>query len=125
MPPSFLWLLLVGGFTGAVSGMFGIGGGIFVIPAMVWIFGFSQKLATGTSLMMLLPPIGIAAFFQYYRAGHVNVPAALLLIAGFLAGSYLSADYAISLPEIVLKRAFGGLLIVMGIIYIFTARGAG
>ncbi len=122
MPPSFLWFLLVGAFTGAVSGVFGIGGGVFVIPAMVYLFGFSQKMATGTSLMMLLPPIGIAAFYQYYRAGHVSVPAALLLIAGFLAGSYLSAGYAVTLPDVVLKRMFGGLLIVMGAIYILTAR---
>jgi uncharacterized membrane protein YfcA len=114
--------VLVGMFTGAVSGMFGIGGGVFVIPAMVYIFGFSQKTATGTSLAMLLPPIGILAFLQFYRAGHVNVWAAVLLVAGFLAGSWLSAGYAVALPEQVLKRLFGGLLIVMGAIYILTAR---
>jgi uncharacterized membrane protein YfcA len=119
---SFLGFLAIGTVTGAVSGMFGIGGGIFVIPAMVYIYGFSQKMATGTSLGMLLPPIGILAFMQYYRAELVNVPAMLLLIVGFVAGSYLSAGYSIGLPEIVLKRAFGGLMIVMGVIYILTAR---
>ena len=118
MPLSFLGFLAIGGLTGAVSGMFGIGGGVFVIPAMVWIYGFDQKMATGTSLGMLLPPIGIAAFWQYYRADLVNVPAAVLLVAGFLAGSYLSAGYAIGLPSLLLKRAFGGLLIVTGVIYI-------
>ena len=122
MPLSFLGFLLIGAATGAVSGMFGIGGGILVIPAMVYIYGFSQKMATGTSLGMLLPPIGIVAFLQYYRSGLVSVPAALLLVAGFLAGSYLSAGYAIGLPDILLKRAFGGLLIAMGVIYILTAR---
>ncbi len=114
--------LLVGIFTGAVSGMFGIGGGVFVIPAMVYIFGFSQKAATGTSLAMLLPPIGILAFLQFYKTGHVSVPAAILLIAGFFAGSYLSAGYAVALPDLLLKRLFGGLLIVMGAIYILTAH---
>ena len=114
--------LLVGAFAGAVSGMFGIGGGVFVIPAMVYLFGFSQKTATGTSLAMLLPPIGVLAFLQFYRAGYVSVPAALLLIAGFLAGSYLSAAYTVTLPDLLLKRLFGGLLIVMGAIYILTAR---
>ena len=98
------------------------GGGVFVIPAMVYFFGFDQKVATGTSLGMLLPPIGIAAFWQYYRADLVNVPAALLLVVGFLAGSYLSAGYAIGLPSLLLKRAFGGLLIVTGVIYILTAK---
>ena len=123
MAPSFLvGFLLVGTFTGAVSGMFGIGGGVFVIPAMVYFYGFDQKMATGTSLGMLLPPIGIAAFWQFYKADLVNVPAVLLLVAGFVAGSYLSAGYTVGLPQLLLKRAFGGLLIVMGVIYILTAR---
>jgi len=122
VPLSYVGILFVGALVGAVSGMFGIGGGVFVIPAMVYLFGFSQKMATGTSLGMLLPPIGILAFLQFYKAGHVNVAAAFLLIAGFLAGSYLSAGYAINLPDLLLKRLFGGLLIVMGAIYILTAR---
>ncbi len=123
MAPAFLvGFLLVGAFAGAVSGMFGIGGGVFVIPAMVYIFGFTQKTATGTSLGMLLPPIGILAFLQFYKAGHVSVSAMLLLIAGFLVGSYLSAGHAVGLSDILLKRLFGGLLIVMGAIYILTAR---
>jgi uncharacterized membrane protein YfcA len=122
LPLSFIGFLFIGVFTGAVSGMFGIGGGVFVIPAMVYLYGFSQKMATGTSLGMLLPPIGILAFLQFYKAGHVSVPAAVLLIAGFLAGSYLSAGYAVLLPDILLKRLFGGMLIVMGVIYILTAR---
>ena len=122
MPVTFLGFLLVGVVTGAASGMFGIGGGVVVIPAMVYLFGFSQKTAVGTSLGMLLPPIGILAFLQFYKAGHVNVAAALLLIAGFLAGSYLSASYTVALPDLFLKRTFGGLLIVMGVIYILTAR---
>ncbi|MGE5284209.1 MAG: TSUP family transporter [Actinomycetota bacterium] len=122
MPLSYIGFLAIGAFTGAVSGMFGIGGGIFVIPAMVWLYGFDQKLATGTSLGMLLPPIGIAACWQYYKAGLVNIPVVLLLVAGFLAGSYLSAGYTIGLPALMVKRAFGGLMIVMGVIYILTAR---
>ena len=122
MPLSFLGFLGIGAVTGAVSGMFGIGGGIFVIPAMVYFYGFSQKAATGTSHGMLLPPIGILAFWQFYKAELVNVPAALLLIVGFVAGSYLAAGYTIGLPDIIVKRAFGGLMIVMGVIYILTAR---
>lgn len=122
MAISFLGFLLVGIFTGAVSGMFGIGGGVFVIPAMVYLFGFSQKMATGTSLGMLLPPIGILAFLEFYKAGHVHVAASLLLVAGFVAGSYLSASYTVAMPELFLKRAFGGLLVAMGVIYILTAR---
>ena len=122
MPISFLGFLLVGVATGAFAGMFGIGGGVFVIPAMVYLFGFSQKMATGTSLGMLLPPIGILAFLEFYKSGYVNVSAAVLLILGFVAGSWLSASYTVALPDLLLKRAFGGLLIVMGVIYILTAR---
>jgi uncharacterized membrane protein YfcA len=122
VPLSTLGFLLIGAVVGAVSGMFGIGGGVFVIPAMVYFYGFNQKMATGTSLGMLLPPIGILAFWQYYKADLVDVPAVLLLIAGFLAGSYLSAGYTIGLPEILVKRLFGVLLIVTGVIYILTAK---
>ena len=122
MPISTLGFLLIGAAVGAVSGMFGVGGGVFVIPAMVYFYGFNQKMATGTSLGMLLPPIGILAFWQYYKADLVDVPAVLLLVAGFLAGSYLSAGYTIGLPEILVKRLFGVLLIVTGVIYILTAK---
>ena len=122
MTLSTLGFLLIGAAVGAVSGMFGIGGGVFVIPAMVYFYGFNQKMATGTSLGMLLPPIGILAFWQYYKADLVDVPAVILLIAGFLAGSYLSAGYTIGLPEILVKRLFGVLLIVTGVIYILTAK---
>ena len=122
MPLSFLGFLAIGAVIGGMSGMFGIGGGAFVIPALVVLCGFDQKMAAGTTLGMLLPPIGIAAFWQYYKAGLVNVPAVLLLVAGFLAGSYLSAGYAIGLPSLLLKRAFGGLMIVTGVIYVLTAK---
>ena len=122
MPLAFLGFIAIGAVAGAVSGMFGIGGGIFVIPAVVYLYGFDQKMATGTSLGMLLPPIGFLAFWRYYKADFVNVPAVLLLILGFVAGSYLSAGYTIGLPPLLVKRAFGGLMIVMGVIYILTAR---
>ena len=120
--PFVLGFLAVGAFTGSVSGMFGIGGGVFVIPAMVWFFGFSQKMATGTSLAMLLPPIGILAFLQFYKAGNVNVTAAALLVVGFLVGSHFAAGHVISLPDGLHKKLFGALLIVMGTIYIATSK---
>ena len=122
MPLSFLGFLAIGAVTGAVSGMFGIGGGIFVIPAMVYFYGFDQKTATGTSLGMLLAPISILAFWQYYKADLVNVPAVILLIVGFLAGSYLSAGYTIGLPQLLVKRLFGVVLVAVGVIYILTAK---
>jgi uncharacterized membrane protein YfcA len=122
LPIAFLLFLLIGLFIGGVAGMVGLSGGVFVVPALVYLCGFSQKMAAGTSLGMLLPPIGILAFLQFYRAGYVNVPATLLLVAGFLAGSFVTASYTIGLPELLLKRAFGAVLIATGVIYILTAR---
>lgn len=71
--------------------MLGIGGGILVIPALVFLFHFRHEQAVGTSLGMLLPPIGIFAFVTYYRAGNVNLPAALLLALGFAVGALVGA----------------------------------
>ena len=86
-----LGLLALGGAIGALSGMLGIGGGLLVIPALVFFFGLTHTQAVGTSLGMLLPPIGIFAFLTYYRAGHVNVPMATLCAAGFAIGAYVGA----------------------------------
>lgn len=120
--PAYLGYLLLGAFAGGLAGMFGVGGGILIVPGLVWLFGFPQKLATGTSLAVLLPPIGLFAALRFYRAGNVNVAAAALIVAGFVFAAYLSAGYALTLPEATLKRAFGGLQIAMGIVYILTAR---
>jgi uncharacterized membrane protein YfcA len=84
-------LLLVGLLVGGVSGMLGIGGGVLVIPALTLLFGFSQKQAVGTSLAMLLPPIGIFAFLTYYRAGNIDLRAAALLAVSFAAGAWLGS----------------------------------
>src|SRR5687768_2677301 len=101
-------LLAVGMAIGLVSGMLGIGGGVFVIPALVILFGFSQKAAVGTSLGMLLPPIGIFAFLAYHRAGYVDVRAAALLAAAFAAGAYAGGRTVIAglVPENVLRLMF-------------------
>jgi uncharacterized protein len=77
---------------GALSGMVGIGGGVIVIPVLMFFFGFSQKQANGTSIAMLLPPIGIFAAISYYRSGNINVTFASLLAAGFALGAYVGAE---------------------------------
>jgi uncharacterized membrane protein YfcA len=99
-------LLLIGLAAGILSGFLGVGGGIVVIPALVAFLGYSQQQAQGTSLGLLLPPIGLLAVINYYNAGFVHVKAALLMTITFLVGSYFSSKIAVTLPEGVIKKAF-------------------
>ena len=87
-----LLLLLSGFFIGTISGMIGIGGGVLVIPVLMIAFGFSQVRANGTSMAMLLPPIGIFAVLAYARGGNVDWRFALILALGFAAGAYIGAN---------------------------------
>ena len=104
-------LLFIGLFAGTASGFLGIGGGVILVPALVFALGFSQHLAQGTSLATLVLPIGIFAAWSYYRNGQVNLWAAVLLGVGFAAGGFLGSRFALDLPDKALKRAFAILLI--------------
>lgn len=110
-----LVLVLIGLITGGLSGLLGIGGGIIVIPSLVLLLNFSQKLAQGTSLAMLLPPIGLLAAYNYYKAGYVDIKAALILIVTFIIGSYVSSYWAVNLPENLIKKIFAVFLIIYAI----------
>lgn len=111
---SVLLTLIIGAAAGMLGGLVGIGGGVIVIPGLVFILGFSQHLAQGTSLAMMLPPIGILAVMAYYEKGFVDLPAAALLCIGFVSGSYLGAKMAVSISAPVLSRGFGVFLICIG-----------
>lgn len=104
-------LLLIGLAAGLASGVLGIGGGIIIIPALVYLLNYSQKAAQGTSLGLLLPPIGLLAVINYYKAGYVNIKAAGLMIITFIIGSYFSSLIAVSLPENVVKKIFAVFLL--------------
>jgi len=108
-----LILIAIGIVTGAMAGMLGIGGAIIMIPALVYFMGFSQQMAQGTSLAVMLPPIGIIAAYNYYQAGHVNIKYALILAAFFLVGSYFGSKFALNLPQAALKKIFGVLLLLV------------
>lgn len=108
-----LILLAIGLVTGAMAGMLGIGGAIIMIPALVYFLGFSQQMAQGTSLAVMLPPIGIIAAYNYYKAGHVNIKYALILAACFLVGSYFGSKLALNLPQETLRKIFGVLLLLV------------
>lgn len=102
--------VVVGLLVGVFSGMVGVGGGIILVPILVFFFGFSQHMAQGTSTAMLLPPIGILAAYTYYQRGMVDVKAAALMCAGFVLGGLFGAKLAVNMPQELLRRSFGVLL---------------
>lgn len=110
-----LILIIIGLFTGLLAGMLGIGGGLIVIPALILVMGYSQHAAQGTSLAMMLPPIGIVAAWNYYRAGHVDLKVALILAVAFIVGSIFGSKIAIGLSENVLKKIFSIFLLLVGL----------
>jgi hypothetical protein len=116
-------LILVGLFIGVVGGMLGIGGGVLVIPALVMLFKQEHETAVGTSLAMLLPPIGVFAFLEYYRAGNVNVPMALFLAMGFAAGAYFGGRWVNSgvVPTGALRLMFAFFLLYIAGSIIFQS----
>ncbi len=107
--------LVLGVVVGIISGVIGIGGGAFLIPALIFFYGMSQKTAQGTSIATLLLPIGIFAFWTYYRASHVDLKLALLIAVGFAAGGWFGGLWAQHLSDVVLRRGFAVLLVALAI----------
>lgn len=114
--------LLIGVTAGVMSGMFGIGGGLVMLPGMVLLLGYSQKTANGTSLAALLLPVALLAVLAYHRAGHVDWQVAGLLAAGIAVGSYAGARIALGTSENVLRWAFAAVLVVAAVRLVTTTR---
>lgn len=112
-------LILVGLAAGMLSGLVGIGGGIIIVPALVMFLGFTQKEAQGTSLGILLLPIGILAVVQYYKEGYINVHYVLTVAIAFLVGSYFGSKLAISLSDEKVKKIFAITLMLIAIKMLF------
>jgi uncharacterized membrane protein YfcA len=112
-------LMGLGIVAGLTSGLIGIGGGIIIVPVLVLFFGFSQQLAQGTTLALMVPPLGAFAAWTYYRQGYVDIKTAVLICFGFLVGSVLGADLALRLPTEVLTRIFGAILVAVGLRMLF------
>ncbi len=111
--------LALGLVAGSLSGTIGIGGGIILVPALVLIFEFSQHQAQGTTLALMVPPIGIFAAYTYFKAGHVDIKAAAFICAGFVIGGLIGAKFAVNLPREILQKVFGFVLLTIGIYMIF------
>ena len=99
--------------VGIFSGLIGVGGGILLIPILVYGFKFNQKLAQGTSLAMLLPPTGLLAFLEYYRVGNADLKLGLLMSLGVFAGGLLGGNLAQTVPQAALRKGFAIFLVII------------
>lgn len=112
--------IVIGLLAGILSGMFGIGGGIIIVPALVYLCGFDQLKAQGTSLAIMLPPVGILAFIEYYKRGQVSVKAGILICIFLIVGSLFGAKIANSIPISTIKKGFAVLMILISIKMLFS-----
>ncbi len=117
---NIILFIILGVVAGLLSGLIGIGGGVIIVPALLFIFGFSQHQAQGTTLALLVPPIGILAAWTYYKHGYVDFQAALFICLGFFVGGFLGAKFATGISNIMLERIFGIVLLIISLKMIFA-----
>jgi len=120
MSANMILYLAIGLVAGALSGLMGIGGGIIIVPALVLLFGFSQHLAQGTTLALMVPPIGLLAAWQYYKQGYVDLKVAAFVCIGFFIGGLLGAKFATAISDQLLRKIFGVVLLLASLKMILT-----
>lgn len=113
---------IIGLIAGTLSGMLGIGGAILIIPSLVMFLGFTQPMAQGTALLMMVLPVGALAAWQYYQKGMVDVKSALILGLFFFVGGYFGAKWATQIPALLLKKMFAILLILIALKFLFIDK---
>jgi uncharacterized protein len=118
---SLLLFVAIGATAGALSGLFGIGGGVIIVPALIYLAGFDQHLATGTSLAVLLPPVGVGAAIEYYRQGHVDLKASAVIAVTLLVCAWLSAAVANRVGGPYLRLMFGIFVTALGLSLVYDA----
>jgi uncharacterized membrane protein YfcA len=116
----FILLAIIGLMAGIFSGTFGVGGAIIVIPALIFFLGLSQHQAQGTSLAFMIPPVTLMAAINYWKNGYVNWKFALILAIMFFIGTYFGSMISFSLPDKILKKMFGGLMLLVALKIIFS-----
>ena len=114
-PQTFITLLLIGVAAGVLSGFIGIGGGLLIVPALMYFMGMSQMAAQGTSLALMLPPIGALAVMNYWKAGEIDVRAAAVMVLAFVAGGYFGSRIALSLDPLKVRLAFGLVMLFVAV----------
>jgi hypothetical protein len=116
----WLGLLVFGVAIGLVSGLMGIGGGVLLVPGLILLFGFTQAEAQGTSLAVMIPPIGLFAAIVYYQHGYIRLPVVGFIAVGFLIGAYLGALLVPQIPPALLRLAFGLLFLYLGFVFLMN-----
>jgi hypothetical protein len=114
MPNTVLYLL-IGLGAGVLSGMFGIGGGVVIVPALIFLAAMTLREATGTSLAALIPPVGLLGAWEYYRSGSIHVRTAILVATGLFVGAYLGSRIILSVPNGPAKKAYAVFMVIIGI----------
>ena len=122
---TIILILIIGLAAGVLSGMVGVGGGIIVVPALVYFLAFSQQQAQGTSLGLLLLPAGIFAVINYYKEGYVDYRVVGVLALGFILGSFFGSKIALSLPQETVKKVFAILMLIVSIKMLFLDKKTG
>ncbi|MBL7931615.1 MAG: sulfite exporter TauE/SafE family protein [Bacteroidia bacterium] len=117
---TLLVLILVGMVAGTLGGMIGLGGGIILVPALVFLLKLDQQTAQGTSIAVMLPPIGLFAVYNYYKAGFVNTPYALVLALAFMVGGYFGSLLALRMSPDLLRKAFSVLMVLIAVKMFFS-----
>jgi uncharacterized protein len=115
-----VFYIALGLVAGVLSGIFGIGGGVILIPALIFLFGLTQHQAQGTTLAIMVPPIGLLAALRYYYSGNVKLGMAGFICAGFLVGGLLGAQLIQNVPDALLKKLFGMFLLIISLRMILT-----
>lgn len=111
----FFILVLIGLAAGVFGGMVGLGGGVIMIPAMIYILGITQTTAQGTSLAVMLPPVGIMAVMNYYKAGQINIKYALIIALAFTVGGYFGSKIALNIPVATVRKIFAVTLVAIAV----------
>ncbi|MFT5184633.1 MAG: putative membrane protein YfcA [Flavobacteriales bacterium] len=116
-------LIAIGICAGILSGFVGVGGGMVIVPALIYFLGLTQFQAQGTSLALMIPPIGILAVMNYYKAGNVNLNYALIIAITFIVGGYIGSKLALRMSENKVKLIFGVLMLYASVRMIWKAWG--
>lgn len=119
---AILVLVLIGIAAGMLAGLVGVGGGVIIIPALIYFLGFTQKEAQGTSLGILLLPVGILAVMNYYKQGFIDIKVVIIISLAFIVGGFFGSKLALSVSQDTLRKLFGTLLLILAIKMLFIDK---